>query len=251
MLHGCTQDPDDFAAGTNMNAVAEAHGLLVAYPHQPKSANASACWNWFSPAHQMRDTGEPAIIAGLTRNVLVELAADPRRVFVAGLSAGGAMAAVMGATYPDLFAAVGVHSGLAYRSASDVASAFATMRGASDPAFAAPQGARASEPGLPTIVFHGSRDRTVHPSNAERIVEAASDRWATDPEEIRAQEGGRGYTRRIRRGPDGTPVVEFWQIEGAGHAWSGGRHEGCFADPRGPNASREIVRFFLAQAPRV
>jgi poly(hydroxyalkanoate) depolymerase family esterase len=253
MLHGCTQTPDDFAAGTNMNAVAEAHGLMVAYPHQPKSANASACWNWFNPADQNRDAGEPSIIAGLTQSLVSEFAADPRRVFVAGLSAGGAMAAVMGATYPDLYAAVGVHSGLAYRSANDVASAFATMRGPSGHAPApARRGASATEPGVPTIIFHGSRDRTVHPSNADRIVEAARDRLATgmDPEEIRGVEGGRGYARKILRGSGGVPVVEFWRIEGAGHGWSGGRHEGSFADPKGPNASVEMVRFFLAQAPR-
>ena len=245
MLHGCTQNPDDFAAGTNMNAVAEAHGLVVAYPHQTKSANASACWNWFNPGDQMRDAGEPSIIAGLTQDVLAEFAIDRRRVFVAGLSAGGAMAAVLGATYPDLFAAIGVHSGLAYRSASDVPSAFSAMRG-----LASPEGASAKDASVPTIVFHGTRDRTVHPANAERIVEAARDRRAEsiELEEIRGVEGGRGYARTIARSADGAPVVEYWRIEGAGHAWSGGRHEGSFADPKGPNASAEMVRFFLAQA---
>lgn len=245
MLHGCTQDPDDFAAGTNMNAVAEANGLLVAYPAQPKSANASACWNWFNPGDQMRDAGEPSILAGLTQSVVSEFAVDPRRVFVAGLSAGGAMAAVMGATYPDLFAAAGVHSGLPYRSASDVASAFVAMRGSS------PMAASGEKTGVPTIVFHGARDRTVHPSNAERIVEAAQDRLAMpiDREEIRGVEGGRAYTRTVLSRPGRAPLVEFWQVQGAGHAWSGGRREGSFADPKGPNASAEMVRFFLAQAP--
>ena len=247
MLHGCTQDPDDFAVGTNMNAVAEAHGLLVAYPHQTKSANASACWNWFNPGDQMRDEGEPSIIAGLTQNILAEFDLDRRRVFVAGLSAGGAMATIMGATYPDLFAAIGVHSGLPYRAATDVASAFSAMRGA-----ASAEGAGAKDAAVPTIVFHGTRDRTVHPANAERIVEAARDQRAGEIalEEIRGVEGGRGYVRMIARSTDGAPVVEYWRIEGAGHAWSGGRHEGSFADPKGPNASAEMVRFFLARAQR-
>jgi poly(hydroxyalkanoate) depolymerase family esterase len=247
MLHGCKQDPDDFAAGTDMNAVAEAHGLLVAYPRQPKSANASACWNWFNPGDQVRGAGEPSIIAGITQSVVAEFGVDPRRVFVAGLSAGGAMAAVMGANYPDLYAAVGVHSGLPYRSAQDVASAFAAMRGA-----ASAGGLSYAQPGRPTIVFHGTRDRTVHPSNAERIVEAACDRLGTvrNAEESHGIEGGRHYARTILRGAGGAPAVEFWRIEGAGHAWSGGRREGSFADPKGPSASEEMVRFFLAQAPR-
>jgi poly(hydroxyalkanoate) depolymerase family esterase len=247
MLHGCTQNPDDFAAGTNMNAVAESHGLLVAYPHQTTSANVSACWNWFNPADQMREGGEPSVLAGLTQNVLAEFAVDPRSAFVAGLSAGGAMAAVLGATYPELFAAVGVHSGLPYRSARDVASAFTVMRGG-----ALAEGAAAKAPGVPTIVFHGTNDRTVHPTNAERIVEAARDRHAAGNkiEEIRGVEGGRGYARTNARSVDGAPVVEFWRIEGGGHAWSGGCHEGSFADPKGPSASAEMVRFFLAQAPR-
>ena len=154
------------------------------------------------------------------------------------------MAAVMGATYPDVFAAIGVHSGLPYRSAQDVASAFSAMRGV------ASVGPSAAHPGVPTIVFHGTRDRTVHPANAERIAEAARDRraGAIEVEEIPGIEGGRSYTRTIARTADGAPVVEFWRIEGAGHAWSGGRHEGSFADPKGPNASAEMVRFFLAQA---
>jgi poly(hydroxyalkanoate) depolymerase family esterase len=249
MLHGCKQDPDDFATGTNMNAVAEAHGLMVAYPCQSSSANASSCWNWFNPADQMRDAGEPAIIAGITRAIISEFDLDRRHVFVAGLSAGGAMAAVMGATYPDLYTAVGIHSGLAFKSANDVMSAFAAMRG--EVGSASPtnsHSAAAPGPHVRTIVFQGSADQIVHPSNARNIVDAATRRHTTSLAdcEQRSWVGGRSYTRSVAAGPDGTPSVEFWLIDGAGHAWSGGRPEGSYTDLRGPDASAEMMRFFLA-----
>jgi len=245
MLHGCKQDPDDFAAGTSMNAVAERHGMMVAYPGQTNAANPSSCWNWFSPAHQERAAGEPAIIAGITREIVAEFGIDPRQVFVAGLSAGGAMAAVMGETYPDLYSAIGVHSGLAYRSANDVVSAFAAMRGDSSHAARAPRRAArdASRPAR-VIVFQGSADQTVHPSNGERIVVAAeaSDWMRRD---VRGSMGGRSFARTVIDFPDGAPVAEHWLIDGAGHAWSGGHPAGSYTDPKGPNASAEMMRFFL------
>jgi poly(hydroxyalkanoate) depolymerase family esterase len=239
MLHGCTQTPDDFAAGTRMNAVAETCGMLVAYPGQTKSANASGCWNWFNPRDQLRGAGEPSIIAGITQEIIAAHDIDPARVFIAGLSAGGAMAVVMGATYPDLYAAIGVHSGLPYRSATDVVSAFAAMRGEN----------RSAEETAPmrTIVFHGDADRTVHASNGMHIAgdmhreNAAADGAAPGP-----AAGGRTYTRSITRDETGVPVIEHWLIHGGGHAWSGGSATGSYADPRGPDASREMARFFLA-----
>lgn len=246
MLHGCKQDPNDFAVGTNMNAIAERHGLLVAYPSQTRSANTASCWNWFNPADQVRDAGEPAIIAGLTRDIVSAFGLDRCKVFVAGLSAGGAMAAVMSATYPDLYAAAGIHSGLAYRSASDVISAFAAMRGAGE----APSNEKAPKAGprVRTIVFHGARDRTVHPANADRVVDAARSQLALDRLDKKGFTGGRHYTSTIFFGLDGVPFVELWRIVGAGHAWSGGNPNGSFADSKGPDASAEMVRFFLTQA---
>jgi poly(hydroxyalkanoate) depolymerase family esterase len=251
MLHGCTQDPNDFAVGTNMNAVAGSRGLMVAYPSQIRSANASLCWNWFNPADQTRDAGEPSIIAGLTRDIVSEFGLDQRQVFVAGLSAGGAMAAVMGETYPDLYAAVGIHSGLAYRSANDVMSAFAAMRGPVDlDSGEKLRVAPGAEPRIRTIVFHGSKDQTVHPSNADRLVAAASSLVASGHSRLDSSgsTGGRNYARTVFPGPNGVPIVESWLVDSAGHAWSGGHPTGSFADPKGPDASAEMVRFFLCQA---
>ncbi len=247
MLHGCKQDPNDFSVGTNMNAIAERHGLLVAYPHQTRSANTASCWNWFNPADQSRDAGEPSIIAGLTRDIVSAFGLDRRKVFVAGLSAGGAMAAIMSATYPDLYAAAGIHSGLAYRSANDVVSAFAAMRGP-DEASSNEKLAPKAGPRVRTIVFHGARDRTVHPANADRVVDAACSQLVLDRLDRKGVTGGRQYTSTIFLAPDGVPFVEVWRIAGAGHAWSGGNPNGSFTNSKGPDASAEMVRFFLAQA---
>lgn len=247
MLHGCKQDPDDFATGTNMNAVAETHGLLVAYPAQPGSANASSCWNWFNPADQGRGAGEPSILAGITRELMSEFALERDQVFVAGLSAGGAMAVVMGETYPDLYSAIGIHSGLPYRSANDVMSAFAAMRGeAATPYRANPRYTPKSEPTVRSIVFQGTADPTVNPNNANKILETAGRRYGPAKTESGRAPGGRIYTRSVYKGSNGTSAAEFWMVEGGGHAWSGGSPAGSYTDPTGPDASAEMVRFFLA-----
>ncbi|CAN5294116.1 PHB depolymerase family esterase [soil metagenome] len=248
MLHGCTQNPDDFAAGTNMNAVAERHGLLVAYPEQSQAANTSACWNWFNPADQLRDAGEPSIIAGMARHLQAEFSFDRSHSFVAGLSAGGAMAAVMSETYPDVFAAAGIHSGLAFNSAYDVMSAFAAMRGdiPLQPA-AKPQPIERGASRARIIVFHGSADETVSPSNAARIVAAAKSHLGRGlvARTMRFSMNGRNGEQTLIDDLDGRPVIESWLVEGAGHAWSGGQADGSYTDPMGPDASGEFVRFFL------
>jgi poly(hydroxyalkanoate) depolymerase family esterase len=252
MLHGGTQDADDFAAGTRMNALAEEHGFLVAYPSQCKSANPSLCWNWFKPEHQMRGAGEPSIIAGITSEIVSEHDIDPQRVFVAGLSAGGAMAAVMGATYPEIYAAVGVHSGLPYRSAIDITSAFAAMGGNAglQQRQRKPHPNSDHAPRVRTIVFHGDADHIVHPSNAAKIIEAQA---KTDDSVQCAKarsSASRTHTRTVTRDKTGTVVVEQWLIHGSGHAWSGGSTDGTYTDPHGPDASREMLRFFLEELPR-
>ena len=252
MLHGCTQSPDDFAAGTRMNELAEEHGCLVAYPAQAASANISKCWNWFKAEDQQRDGGEPSLIAGITRQIMAEYPVDPQRVYVAGLSAGGAAAAVMAATYPDLYAAVGVHSGLAAGAAKDMPSAFAAMQGGATTAPLHSYRGTAGEEGrmVPTIVFHGDQDRTVNPRNGDQVIaqarSAATDGLqATATAQQGQAAGGRSYRRTTHADAAGQAMLEHWVIQGAGHAWAGGSPAGSYTDPQGPDASREMLRFFL------
>ena len=245
MLHGCTQSPDDFAAGTQMNDLAEERNFLVAYPAQPTRANGQKCWNWFKAGDQQRDQGEPSLIAGIARQVVREFSADRRRVYVAGLSAGGAAAAIMAETYPDVFAAAGVHSGLACGAARDLPSALAAMNGAG----VAPVRGRGSP--VPMIVFHGDGDRTVHPVNGDRIIAQAEPSMRLNTVVTHGEApGGRTYTRTVRSDGAGREMLEQWVVHGGGHAWSGGSPNGSYTDPRGPDASREMVRFFLAHANR-
>ncbi|MFC3125567.1 alpha/beta hydrolase family esterase [Pseudoroseomonas globiformis] len=249
MLHGCTQSPDDFAAGTRMNTLAEEQGFLVGYPAQSASANVQKCWNWFSPGDQERDRGEPALIAGITRQIMRDHAVDPARVYVAGLSAGGAAAAIMGEVYPDLFAAVGVHSGLACGIARDMPSAFAAMRGDGVASAGHNAGTVAEAQRrrvVSTIVFHADRDRTVHPVNGDQVVARAAARAGNLRMTVEHGEvaGGRAYSRTLHSGQDGETVLEQWVVHGGGHAWAGGSQDGSYTDPKGPDASREMLRFF-------
>jgi poly(hydroxyalkanoate) depolymerase family esterase len=242
MLHGCTQDPDDFATGTRMNDLARAQGCFVLYPAQSPRANPQRCWNWFKHSHQQRGRGEPALLAAMTRHVMARHEVDSDRVYVAGLSAGGAMAAVLGDAYPDLYAAVGVHSGLACGAARDLPSALAVMRTGG--------AATGSRSGPPTIVFQGDADTTVHPSNGDHVIAACAGQPASAGEvERRSTSGGRSYTRRVHRSPEGRVRAELWILHGSGHAWSGGSRQGSFTDPGGPDATGEMFRFFL-QHPR-
>jgi poly(hydroxyalkanoate) depolymerase family esterase len=248
MLHGGTQTPDDFAAGTRMNVMAEKETCLVVYPVQPSHANPARCWNWFRPDDQHRDRGEPSLIAGITRQVMRDYSVDPRRVYVGGLSAGAAAAAVMGATYPDLYAAIAVHSGLPCGAADNLLSAFAAMRHGSSPnssAFHDTSAAAGDQLPLPTIVFHGDRDAIVHPRNADDVINRSARATNGQTKVTRGQvPGGRAYTCTSHTDVEGRSILEQWCIHGAGHAWSGGSPAGSYTDPKGPDATKEIIRFF-------
>ncbi|UHD16837.1 extracellular catalytic domain type 1 short-chain-length polyhydroxyalkanoate depolymerase [Thiocapsa bogorovii] len=252
MLHGCNQSPDDFAAGTRMNSLAEQELFLVAYPAQSLSTSATKCWSWFNPEDQQRGRGEPALIAGITREIMRDYAVDPDRVYIAGLSAGGAAASIMGATYPDLYAAIGVHSGLAYGAADDMASALAAMHQGGMPTSFADQRYRGSDgtaPLVPTIVFHGDSDSTVNPVNADQVIAASPGVAQLRESRIPGESaGGIRYTRSLYTDENGRAPLEQWILHGAGHAWSGGSPDGSYTEPRGSDASREMLRFFMQHA---
>lgn len=258
MLHGCTQNPDDFAAGTRMNAIAEEKQCFVVYPAQTQSANSSKCWNWFNAIDQQRDQGEPSIIAGITRQIISSHHIDASQVYIAGMSAGGAMAVIIARLYPDLYAAVGVHSGLPYAAAHDLPSALAAMKGgvagraAPVKSSVSASGATAQQNAVPLIVFHGDRDTTVHPRNGEKVMAHANPAAATpgkpEPSVLRGKiPNGHAYTQTTHQNAEGQIVAEHWVIHGAAHAWSGGSKRGSYTDAKGPDASQEMMRFFMTQ----
>jgi poly(hydroxyalkanoate) depolymerase family esterase len=252
MLHGCKQGPDDFAIGTRMNFLAEEFGCFVAYPGQSKSANGMGCWNWFNPRHQHRGRGEPSLIAGITRAVIDQYAIDKSRVYVAGLSAGGAATSVLAATYPDLYAAACIHSGLARGAARNVPSAFTAMhsgRGSNTDAPLLATGPDGVRHFVPAIIFHGDEDDTVHPGNAGHVLKQLLPGGAKPLRHTTKRgraDGGHRYSQDRYLDHGGKTVLESWTIHGSGHAWSGGNAAGSFTDPKGPDASREMLRFFLS-----
>ncbi len=245
MLHGCKQNALDFAHGTAMNALADEHQIMVLYPEQLSKANSGRCWNWFEPTHQTR-SGEPGMIAALTRKVAAasygDVQIDTDRIYIAGLSAGGAMAAVTAGLYPELFAAMGVHSGLPAGAATNMMAAFSAMRRGSEGQAASP---------MPTIVFHGSADRTVHPDNGDNVTEAAlaalnaSGLALEKSEQTVSTKGERAAQRTTWRDASGRPYAEHWSVQAAPHAWSGGHTKGSYTDPDGPSASEAMLGFFL------
>jgi len=247
MLHGCTQTPADFAAGTRMNALADAHGVLVVYPAQTTRDNGQKCWNWFRGEDQQRDAGEPAILAGIVDDIASRHRVDRGRVYVAGLSAGAAMAVILGRTYPDVFAAVGAHSGLPFGAATDVPGAFAAMQGRSKrPGTLSENGA----PRVPTIVLHGTADHTVRADNGSAIIDDAT-AGSTMRAPLRAETtsttkvNGRDCAHTAFVDGEGRVQVEQVLITGAGHAWSGGDPSGSHTDAKGPDASALILAFCL------
>lgn len=259
MLHGCLQDPSQFAAGTRMNVLAESEGFIVIYPEQTLTANASRCWNWFEPEHQTRGAGEPALIAGMTRQTAEDYAIDSERTYLIGFSAGGAMASIMAVAYPDLYAGVGIHSGAEYDAADSLLEAGAVVAfGGPDPQVMGTNayedmGERAQV--VRTIVFHGTDDYVIDPENGHQATEQAiqmndlasdgSDDDAIDAAEEHVVSESRGHTYTVDRYADsGTTLVAKCIVEEMGHAWSGGAPGGVYTDPDAPDASRLMWSFF-------
>lgn len=273
MLHGCTQTAEDFATGTAMNELAERYGFITMYPQQTRRHNLGRCWNWHSPGHQQRGRGEPASISGIIQAVVSRSerwTIDPQRIYVAGISSGGAMAIILGATYPDLIAAIGVHSGIEYQAATGVISGLQAMRhGGPDPqlqgelAFTA-MGAYARA--VPTIVFHGTDDKVALPINGDQVVQqwlqtnslASGGTYVARLEEPTSRTpgqtpGGHSYLVSTWDLPAGYDQAQaYWKIGGMGHAWSGGKPSGSYTDPLGPDASLTMYQFFMAHPlPRI
>jgi poly(hydroxyalkanoate) depolymerase family esterase len=261
-LHGCTQTAAGFRALTRLDELAAKRGFVVVFPEQPKSRNQLGCWNWFQQDHMQRGAGEPSMIAGITNEVLQRYPIDPDRVYVTGLSAGGAMASVMGATYPDLFAAIGVAAGCEYAAGA----ACAGYKG-TDPeqsARAAYQAMGSLARPVPFIVFQGDKDKTVPPENADQLVQSgqAIADWADDgarnssiparPSRTSAgwNQGGRSYTLRHYKDGHGHELAQYWMVHGMEHAWSGGDATQPYADPAGPDATAAMYDFFMDHAKR-
>jgi poly(hydroxyalkanoate) depolymerase family esterase len=260
MLHGCTQGAEEFAALTKMNRYAEQHGFLVLYPEQIRRANLKRCWNWFRPENQMRNEGEPLAIMEIVDDVRRHYHIDTDRIYVAGLSAGAAMAVILGATYPDIFAAVGLCAGVAYRAATSFSEALTAMRRGTvrsrSHGYAAYQAMGQYRRVVPLIVFHGTADSTVAPINAAQIVAqwahanrfAAGGTTSSEPKLASTSDGmvsgGRSYTRRVYEGFDGDEMIEMYLVNGMGHCWPGGRDNSSYSDPQGPDASRLLIEFF-------
>ncbi|WP_233274695.1 extracellular catalytic domain type 1 short-chain-length polyhydroxyalkanoate depolymerase [Haladaptatus cibarius] len=265
MLHGCTQNPDQFKDETQMNEVAERETFAVIYPDQTTSANIRECWNWFQDQHTTRGSGEAELIAGMAQDVMASHSIDDNRVFVAGLSAGAAMVPNLLVAYPDVFAAGGIHSGLVYDVAENVSQATTAMtQGGPDPqqqgteAYQAMQSNGVTDT-VPTIVFHGTEDYTVYPINGHQATEQATqtndlaadgtDDDSTDytPDETtNGQSESFSYTVSEYHDSGGETVVEKWIIDGMAHAWSGGAQGGAYTAPGGPDASQQMWDFFAA-----
>ncbi|MGB8955928.1 MAG: PHB depolymerase family esterase [Tumebacillaceae bacterium] len=267
MLHGCTQTPADFAAGTGMNELADANNFIVVYPQQTSSYNQNQCWNWFEAAHQARGAGEPAIIAGIVKQVQANTSkwsVDSNRVYVTGLSAGAGMSVIMGATYPDVFAAIGVDAGLEYKAATTMNDAFTVMRqGGPNPVAqgqAAYNAMGSSARVMPTIVFQGTGDYTVYPINGDQVIQQwmETNRLASggaynanfNAPSVKSTgkvntSQGRSYTTYQWKDNNGNLIEEYWKVDGMSHAWSGGSTSGSYTDPNGPNATQAMYSFFM------
>ena len=265
MLHGCTQTAADFAIGTKMNEMADHYKFLVVYPQQTNVYNQNLCWNWYEHSNQLRGKGEPAMIAGMVQAVEQNTSRwtiDTRHIFVAGISAGAAMAVILGVAYPDIFAAIGVHSGLEYQAATNTIDSLKVRDlGGPDPqqqGHAAFEAMGTNVRVIPTIVFQGTNDLIINEINGDQVTKqwmktdqlASNNTYKTDfgkPSDIWNGQIPGGHSFSVFKWNDGLghELQEYWKIDGLGHAWSGGSPGNSYTDSSGPNASLAIVQFFM------
>jgi poly(hydroxyalkanoate) depolymerase family esterase len=257
MLHGCRQDPLSFAEGTRMNKRAEDGRYAVLYPEQSTRSNPMRCWNWFETA-SIAGHGEAALIARLIDQITRRRRIDPRRVYLVGMSAGGAMACLLAVRHSRLFAACAIHSGVMYGVASSPMQAVSVMQSGASPASIDKARRLLHEVGepevtVPTLVIHGDRDATVNPLNADQIIVQLKERTEfIDPSmgkllasgERLIDDGGRAY-RQQDYTQQGRSILRKILVQGLGHAWSGGDSRYEFNDAGGPDATQLILDFVM------
>ena len=250
-LHGAGQTPDDFAAGTDFDALAQGLGAYVLYPEQTRAKNSMRAWNWFLPEHQRREAGEPAAILALVDEMCARYPIDRSSVFVAGISAGGAMAAILAEQAPDIFSGAGIVAGVALHASHDVKSAFSAMHGeatvediASVLTHDAPDAPAYAHTRI--SIWAGAEDKLVDPGNAGILARQFHRLLGLNGQPAYEQR----ESARIARWRDqyGNVRIELWQVPCMGHAWSGGTRRGSHTFPAGPSASAEMLRFFLRES---
>lgn len=259
-LHGCVGSALDFVNQSGLNSVAEVNKFIVAYPEQTSAANNLKCWNWYTTAGQQRGSGEASIIAGITQQVKQDYSVNNSRVFTLGLSAGGAMAVNMGVLYPDVFAGVGVGSGLTWKAGAGGLSGYPAMTAEqSGQQIHISQGANSRT--VPVYIFHGLQDKTVVPKNADDLAVSwiAANDLADDGSRnnsvpanpvstVFGTSSGDTFTTATYNDRNGQELIQVVKVTNMGHAWSG-RSGAAYTYPAGPDET-SLMYSFLSRHPK-